>query len=175
MKLMYSIIIVIVAIGIIIFLLKTSKHATTNIPTTNRTTMSTQPSSDTGTSTAAAPAVDMTTELVMTTVKEGSGEGAKDGDTVVVNYTGYLADGTKFDSSLDHGTPFTFTLGAGQVIAGWDIGVKGMKKGETRKLVIPAKYAYGEKGFPGVIPPNATLAFTVDLIDINPAPSAAAQ
>jgi FKBP-type peptidyl-prolyl cis-trans isomerase len=103
----------------------------------------------------------------MTVTKEGTGTPAKDGDVVSVHYTGYLEDGTKFDSSVDRGTPFEFTLGAGQVIKGWEIGVKGMKVGEIRKLVIPAEFGYGAGGFPGVIPPNATLAFQVELLAIN--------
>ena len=85
---------------------------------------------------------------------------------ITVNYTGYFADGTVFDSSVGK-TPFQFTLGAGQVIAGWDVGVKGMKKGEVRRLVIPADMAYGEAGRPG-IPPNSTLAFEVELLEIAP-------
>ncbi len=101
-------------------------------------------------------------------LKQGEGQEAKDGDTVVVHYTGWLEDGTKFDSSLDRNSPFTFKLGIGQVIKGWDIGVLGMKIGEKRKLIISPELGYGEKGTPGgPIPPNATLIFEVELLDIR--------
>lgn len=100
-------------------------------------------------------------------LKEGAGAAAKNGDIVSVHYTGTLENGTKFDSSVDRGTPFEFTLGAGQVISGWDIGVEGMKVGEKRKLTIPSLLAYGERGAGGVIPPNATLIFEVELLGIR--------
>jgi FKBP-type peptidyl-prolyl cis-trans isomerase len=106
-------------------------------------------------------------DLQMTIVKEGSGVEAKPGDQVSVHYTGTLTDGTKFDSSLDRGEPFTFVLGAGQVIKGWDLGVAGMKVGEKRTLYIPASFAYGEQGVPGVIPPNSVLIFDVEMVAIN--------
>ncbi|MDD5569165.1 MAG: FKBP-type peptidyl-prolyl cis-trans isomerase [Candidatus Pacebacteria bacterium] len=106
-------------------------------------------------------------DLKIETLKEGAGEGAKSGDKVTVHYTGTLLDGTKFDSSLDRGAPFSFVLGSGMVIQGWEQGLVGMKAGEERKLTIPAALAYGERGVEGIIPGNATLIFTVDLLKIN--------
>lgn len=98
----------------------------------------------------------------------GDGETAESGDTLVVHYTGTLADGTKLDSSLDRGEPFTFLLGAHDVIEGWDEGLVGMKVGGKRKLTIPPELGYGAAGSPPVIPANATLVFDVELVDIKP-------
>lgn len=98
----------------------------------------------------------------------GTGAEAAAGNMVSVNYVGTLSNGTKFDSSYDRGQPFSFTLGAGQVIKGWDEGVAGMKVGGKRKLIIPPSLAYGETGAGnGVIPPNATLTFEVELLEIQ--------
>lgn len=97
----------------------------------------------------------------------GSGAEAKKGDLVEVDYVGYLEGGQKFDSSYDRGQPFSFTIGAGQVIQGWDFGVLGMKEGGKRRLVISSDLGYGENGVPGLIPPNATLIFEVVLNKIN--------
>jgi len=103
-------------------------------------------------------------------LKEGTGAVAKTGDTVNMNYTGMLVDGTVFDSNIDpkfnHVESFTFTIGAGQVIKGWDIGIAGMKVGEQRKLELAPDFAYGANGV-GPIPPNATLIFTVELLGIK--------
>ena len=100
-------------------------------------------------------------------IKVGEGAEAKAGDTVSVHYTGWLTNGTKFDSSVDRGTPFEFNLGAGEVIKGWDQGVAGMKVGGKRKLTIPPDLGYGDRGAGALIPPGATLVFDVELLGIN--------
>lgn len=100
-------------------------------------------------------------------VQPGTGNAPKTGQRVTVHYTGTLEDGTKFDSSVDRGQPFTFTIGIGQVIRGWDEGVATMKEGGKRKLIIPASLGYGAKGAGNVIPPNATLLFDVELIKVE--------
>jgi FKBP-type peptidyl-prolyl cis-trans isomerase len=105
--------------------------------------------------------------LKYTDTKVGTGAEAKAGQNVSVHYTGWLTNGTKFDSSKDRGQPFNFPLGGGRVIKGWDEGVQGMKVGGTRKLTIPANLGYGPQGAGGVIPPNATLVFEVDLLDVK--------
>jgi FKBP-type peptidyl-prolyl cis-trans isomerase len=100
-------------------------------------------------------------------VTEGQGEEASPGRAATVDYTGWLTNGKKFDSSRDHGEPFTFTIGAQQVIAGWDEGVAGMRVGGRRKLVIPPDLGYGAGGAPPDIPPNAVLVFDVELRDVK--------
>jgi FKBP-type peptidyl-prolyl cis-trans isomerase len=97
----------------------------------------------------------------------GDGDEAKVGQTAEVHYTGWLVDGTEFDSSHNRNQTFSFKLGAGQVIAGWDQGVVGMKIGGTRKLTIPPEMGYGERGAGGVIPPDATLIFKVELVGLG--------
>jgi FKBP-type peptidyl-prolyl cis-trans isomerase FkpA len=111
---------------------------------------------------------EVTTEsgLVYEDISEGAGDAAVAGKMVSVHYTGWLTDGTKFDSSKDRNDPFMFPLGAGHVIRGWDEGVQGMKVGGVRKLTIPSQLGYGERGAGGVIPPNATLVFEVELLKI---------
>ncbi len=108
--------------------------------------------------------------LIIDDVSVGSGAEAKAGDHVSVHYTGWLFNdgklGSKFDSSKDRGDPFSFPLGAGHVIAGWDQGVQGMKVGGVRKLTIPPEMGYGARGAGGVIPPNATLLFEVELLGV---------
>lgn len=97
----------------------------------------------------------------------GAGDVAVAGKTVSVHYTGWLENGKKFDSSVDRGQPFSFPLGAGRVIKGWDEGVQGMKIGGKRKLTIPSDLGYGSRGAGGVIPPNATLIFDVELLGVK--------
>lgn len=97
----------------------------------------------------------------------GTGDEAVAGKKVQVHYTGTLTDGSKFDSSLDRGTPFEFVLGMGQVIQGWDQGVAGMKVGGQRRLTVPPEMGYGARGFPPVIPPNSTLVFDVQLLGVG--------
>lgn len=105
--------------------------------------------------------------LKIEVLEEGSGEPAKEKDKITVHYTGWLEDGTKFDSSHDRGQPFVFTLGIGQVIKGWDEGMLNAKVGEKRKLIIPPSLAYGEEGSGSIIPPNSTLIFEVEIINIQ--------
>lgn len=115
-------------------------------------------------------------EMLITDLTTGQGAAANNGATVAVHYTGWLYDhaaadgkGREFDSSRKGGQPFSFLLGRGQVIAGWDSGVFGMRVGGQRRLVIPANMAYGASGAGGVIPPDATLVFDVELLDVQPA------
>ena len=121
----------------------------------------------------AAPAVDVEamtqtpSGLNVLDLEVGDGDEAGPGQTVVVYYTGWFLDGEKFDSSLDRGEPFSFPLGEGRVIPGWDEGVAGMKVGGWRRLVIPPNLGYGAAGSPPVIPPNSTLVFDVELLDVN--------
>jgi FKBP-type peptidyl-prolyl cis-trans isomerase len=110
---------------------------------------------------ASAQEVTLPDGLKMQDLKVGDGAIAEDGSTVQVHYTGWLTNGTKFDSSVDRGTPFSFRLGTGQVIRGWDEGVKGMRVGGKRKLTIPPSLGYGDRGAGDVIPPGATLLFDV--------------
>ena len=105
------------------------------------------------------------TGLMYEDVKKGAGRSPKMGDTVVVDYTGWLTDGAKFDSSVDRGKPSEFRLG--EVVQGWNEGLSTMKVGGKRRLVIPPKLGYGAQGRPGAIPPNATLVFEVELLDVR--------
>ncbi len=107
------------------------------------------------------------TELQITDLNQGDGAEATAGREVEVHYTGWLENGTKFDSSLDRGRPFVFELGAGRVIKGWDQGVAGMRVGGKRKLVIPSHMGYGARGAGNLIPPHATLIFEVELLGVR--------
>jgi len=115
---------------------------------------------------AASGAVKTPSGLSYTDLVKGTGAAPTPGKNVTVHYTGWLENGTKFDSSVDHGQPFVFRIGAGEVIPGWDEGVMSMRVGGKRKLIVPAQLGYGAAGAGGVIPPNATLIFEVELLDV---------
>lgn|SRR5512142_1564471 len=106
-------------------------------------------------------------QLQVEDIDTGFGDVARAGKTVTVHYTGWLEDGTRFDSSYDRGEPFTFPLGGGRVIRGWDEGVQGMKVGGRRKLIIPPELGYGARGAGRLIPPDATLVFDVELLEVR--------
>lgn len=114
-----------------------------------------------------SPVVTTDSGLRYQILQTGNGQEAQKGDIVSVHYVGTLEDGTKFDSSIDRGSPFQFTLGVGQVIKGWDEGVAGMKIGEKRRLLVPSALGYGVNGYPPVIPGNANLIFEVELLSIE--------
>ena len=135
-----------------------NKSASTTTATTTTTTTDTN---------ATAAEVTLADGLKIMDMRVGDGAEAIEGSTVSVHYTGWLTDGTKFDSSVDRSQPFSFRLGAQQVIRGWDEGVKGMKVGGKRKLTIPSALAYGDAGRPPVIPEKATLVFDVELLSVN--------
>ncbi len=159
-----------IAIIIIIFLLMLYTGSYEPTTTSSSTTNVTSTMSQLNTSTSSSAAINTATNTNSLTVAEPN-------DIVTVNYTGKLANGTVFDSSASHGQPFTFTLGVGQVIPGWDKGIVGMKVGQTKTLVIPPNEAYGAQGVKNpstgkyIIPPNSTLTFTVQLVSVQP-PSA---
>lgn len=156
------IIIIIIVIAILGFILSRDK----TIAPTSEKSVSTQNSAATNNNTNNTNTKSM--ELEIKTTQEGTGERqVKNGDTISVHYTGRLTDGTKFDSSVDRGTPFTFTVGAEQVIKGWEQGFIGAKVGEKRTLTIPSDMGYGATGAGGAIPPNATLIFDVELVSIK--------
>jgi peptidylprolyl isomerase len=146
----------------------TSTNSTTTTTTTTTNGASAAPAGTTSISTDAKVTTKDGLKYTVLTQGAANAKVAKSGDQVSVHYTGWLPNGKKFDSSRDHNQPFQFALGAGQVIKGWDEGVAGMKVGEKRKLVIPAELGYGERGAGnGDIPPNSTLIFEVELLDIK--------
>lgn len=167
MKTIIGAIIGIIVIVLIVVLVRHSQPVpTATMPADINSTPATSDTTPSSASTDQQPV----TQLQVTTTKEGTGVGAATGDTVSMNYTGMLTDGTVFDSNTDpkfgHVQPFSFTLGQNMVIPGWEQGVLGMKVGETRHFVIPASLAYGATG-QGPIPPNATLVFDVTLLSIT--------
>ncbi len=143
--------------------MSSSNDTSTEIATSTDTTSTT-------TQTATTMPTDNSDQLQMTDETVGTGAVAEAGDTVTVNYVGSLTNGTVFDASANHGTSgFTFNLGAGQVIKGWDLGIVGMKEGGKRKLIIPASLAYGNQAIGNVIPANSTLVFEVELVKVQKA------
>jgi FKBP-type peptidyl-prolyl cis-trans isomerase len=169
----------VIILGILFFLWQGNKTAETydtggntvsSTPTTDTTaTADSTTTNTTNTTQTMEPKTTTTAEgLQITDEAVGTGAEAKAGNTVTVQYVGALSNGTVFDASRNHGdTGFTFTLGAGQVIKGWDMGVAGMKVGGKRKLVIPAALAYGNQEVGGVIPANSTLTFEVELVSVK--------
>ena len=144
---------------------KTSNNQSLANSDTSSTIQTTEPVASTTATSSGKPME--TDKLIIQDEKIGTGAEATVGHKITVNYSGTLLDGTKFDSSYDRGTPFTFNLGAGEVIQGWDQGFAGMKVGGKRKLTIPASLGYGSQGAGGVIPPNATLIFEVELLKVE--------
>jgi FKBP-type peptidyl-prolyl cis-trans isomerase len=167
MKKREIIISVIVIVLFVAFVMYVKSHSSV-VPPSSETASITNQQSNTS---MASSETTTASGLKVTVLQEGSGVAAAVGDTVNMNYTGTFLDGKAFDSNVDpkfgHVEPFSFTLGAHMVIAGWDEGVLGMKVGEKRHLVIPANLAYGAAGAGGIIPPNATLAFDVELVAIS--------
>lgn len=140
---------------------RTVTNATIKMPTTRigNKNMTESPNNNAAVTTAAG--------LTYIVTKRGDGAQLKAGDNVIVNYTGLLTNGTKFDSSLDRGEPFSFPLGAGQVIKGWDEGVQKLRIGDHATFIIPPTLAYGSRGAGGVIPPDATLIFIIEVVGVK--------
>ncbi len=156
---------IVFALALILFVIEDDDGVTSPIVSASPTPGSV----DTGPPPVAGEPIFSETGLGIIDIEAGSGETPEAGQTLAVHYTGWLSDGTKFDSSLDGGTPFEFPLGEGQVIPGWDEGLATMQVGGKRRLIIPPELAYGEQGRPG-IPPNAELTFDIELLEIKEAP-----
>lgn len=160
---------VLLVAGGFFFFTRMSGNSSQSMSYTNPTPASTIESS-VGADSTGVPLTAKTTmdnKLAIEDQKVGTGDEATAGKKITVNYNGTLTDGTKFDSSYDHGTPFSFVLGSGQVIQGWDQGFSGMKVGGKRKLTIPPSMGYGDRGVPGAIPGGATLIFEVELLKVE--------
>lgn len=162
-----AIVLVVVAIAVLIYLVypQQQPQVTKQAPPTAKELPTAQPQTNlTANKNTMQPESD---QLKVEVIKEGTGVGAAKGQSISVDYTGKLTDGTVFDSSIPRGQPFTLVLGGGQVIPGWEMGLLGMKVGEQRRLTIPPALAYGKNGIGGVIPPNATLIFDVEMKSIK--------
>ena len=153
--------------GIYILSNKSAGNQPLATPDTSTTITTTEPTATTVATSSGKPTTMETDKLIIQDERVGTGAEAVSGKKITVNYSGTLTDGTKFDSSYDRGTPFTFTLGAGEVIQGWDQGFAGMKVGGKRKLTIPSSLGYGAQGAGSAIPPNATLIFEVELLSVE--------
>lgn len=167
-KYLFATIFLVVLIIIIVFVALLGKERPNNQSLATLSPVATIETAVEPTATASAKPIMDTDKLIILDEKIGTGSAAVTGKKVTVNYSGTLTDGTKFDSSLNPGrTPFVFTLGAGEVIPGWDQGVAGMKVGGKRKLTIPSSLGYGAQGIPGAIPGGATLIFDVELLGVE--------
>jgi FKBP-type peptidyl-prolyl cis-trans isomerase len=156
----------IIAVGAVGSFAQTKKRTVRKV-TTTRTTVKKTPVKKTVVPTVKQEGVTTASGLTFIVTKKGDGAAIKAGDEVIVNYTGLLTNGTKFDSSLDRGEPFSFRVGAGRVIKGWDEGLQRLRIGDHATLIIPASIGYGARGAGGVIPPDATLIFLIEVIGVK--------
>jgi len=170
-KLIWVVVILVVLVGAYAVFTKQGSQQTDQqanvLTSTTTTTPTTTPTPVSAPTPSPADQSANTNPLKQEDLTVGKGAQAKTGDKVTVQYVGTLENGTKFDSSYDHGKPFEFTLGKGEVIKGWDTGVLGMKVGGKRRLTIAPLLAYGANGFPPIIPANATLTFDIELVTVN--------